>query len=234
MKKYQCSVCGYVYDEAKGDASRGIPPGTKWENLPPDWSCPDCGAVKEEFKEIVELPIASESSASVSVQENSVSDVPFFPEHTDAMRKLSASELTVVFTNLEKASRKMGRLSEAEKFLNLAEYFRKKSLKSDASDFSEISTWIEKDLTSGYPEANNIAQAVADHGALRALSWGEKTAKMQKSLLARFAKEGSAILTNSNIYVCEACGFIYIGNEPPAVCPACKALKIRFTKIERP
>jgi rubredoxin len=43
---YQCPVCEYVYDEAKGDAREGFPAGTRWEQIPDDWCCPDC-AVRE-------------------------------------------------------------------------------------------------------------------------------------------------------------------------------------------
>jgi rubredoxin len=50
MKKYACKVCDYVYDPAKGDPSQNIPPGTKFEDLPKDWVCPDCGAGKEDFE----------------------------------------------------------------------------------------------------------------------------------------------------------------------------------------
>jgi rubredoxin len=50
MNKYKCEVCGYIYDEAKGSPAQGIPAGTKWEDVPEDWECPDCGAEKEDFK----------------------------------------------------------------------------------------------------------------------------------------------------------------------------------------
>jgi len=50
MKKYKCSVCGYVYDEAVGDTDNGVAAGTKWENLTADWSCPECGAAKDMFE----------------------------------------------------------------------------------------------------------------------------------------------------------------------------------------
>jgi rubredoxin len=50
MKKYVCELCGYVYDEAKGDPDEGIPAGTKWEDVPEDWVCPDCGAGKDAFE----------------------------------------------------------------------------------------------------------------------------------------------------------------------------------------
>jgi rubredoxin len=49
MKKYVCGVCGYVYDPAKGDKDGGVVPGTPFEKLPEDWSCPVCGAAKSEF-----------------------------------------------------------------------------------------------------------------------------------------------------------------------------------------
>ena len=51
MKKYVCTVCGYVYDEAAGDPDNGIAVGTKWEDLPADYECPLCGVGKEEFEE---------------------------------------------------------------------------------------------------------------------------------------------------------------------------------------
>ncbi len=49
MKKMQCFFCGFVYDEAAGMPSEGIAPGTKWEDIPEDWYCPDCGAGKSDF-----------------------------------------------------------------------------------------------------------------------------------------------------------------------------------------
>jgi rubredoxin len=49
MQKWECSVCGYIYDPEVGDPDSGVEPGTSFENLPADWTCPDCGASKEEF-----------------------------------------------------------------------------------------------------------------------------------------------------------------------------------------
>lgn len=53
MKKYRCKVCGWIYDDAKGDPDNGIAPGTRFEDLPAEFICPLCGAPKEEF-EVVE------------------------------------------------------------------------------------------------------------------------------------------------------------------------------------
>lgn len=54
MKKYVCEVCGWEYDEAKGDPEHGIEPGTKFEDLPEDFECPLCGVDKENFSEAEE------------------------------------------------------------------------------------------------------------------------------------------------------------------------------------
>ena len=47
--KYVCNVCGYIYDEAAGDPDSGIAPGTKWEELPDDFTCPLCSVGKDDF-----------------------------------------------------------------------------------------------------------------------------------------------------------------------------------------
>lgn len=50
MKKWMCQQCGWVYDEAKGDPIGGIPPGTRWADVPDSWVCPDCGTPKSDFE----------------------------------------------------------------------------------------------------------------------------------------------------------------------------------------
>jgi len=52
MKKYKCLMCGYIYDPAAGDPDNGVKAGTAFEDLPDNWTCPDCGAGKDEFEPI--------------------------------------------------------------------------------------------------------------------------------------------------------------------------------------
>jgi rubredoxin-NAD+ reductase len=54
MAKYECIVCGWIYDEAKGDPENGVAAGTPWADVPEDWLCPDCGVGKEDFAVIAE------------------------------------------------------------------------------------------------------------------------------------------------------------------------------------
>lgn len=50
MQKYQCVVCGYIYDPEQGDPDSGIEPGTAFDDIPDDWACPVCGATKSQFE----------------------------------------------------------------------------------------------------------------------------------------------------------------------------------------
>ena len=51
-KVWMCIICGWMYDEEKGAPEDGLAPGTRWEDVPEDWYCPDCGAGKEDFEMI--------------------------------------------------------------------------------------------------------------------------------------------------------------------------------------
>src|SRR5512139_3879379 len=57
MARWECIVCGWVYDEAKGWPDDGIAAGTRWEDVPGDWLCPDCGVGKEDFELIDDTPL---------------------------------------------------------------------------------------------------------------------------------------------------------------------------------
>ena len=49
-KTWMCLICGWIYDEAAGDPEHDIAPGTRWEAVPMNWTCPECGARKEDFE----------------------------------------------------------------------------------------------------------------------------------------------------------------------------------------
>ncbi|MEQ9586408.1 MAG: rubredoxin [Parvibaculaceae bacterium] len=54
MRKFRCLFCSHIYDEAKGDPESGVQPGTRFEDLPDEWGCPDCGASKDDYELIEE------------------------------------------------------------------------------------------------------------------------------------------------------------------------------------
>jgi rubredoxin len=50
FRRYRCLNCGHIYDEATGDPTQEVPPGTRWDDIPDDWICPDCGSEKRDFE----------------------------------------------------------------------------------------------------------------------------------------------------------------------------------------
>jgi rubredoxin len=48
--KWMCLTCGFIYDEASGIPEEGLSAGTRWDDIPPNWTCPECGARKEDFE----------------------------------------------------------------------------------------------------------------------------------------------------------------------------------------
>ncbi|MGI6669715.1 MAG: rubredoxin [Acetivibrionales bacterium] len=219
MASYVCSVCGYIYNETKGIPEAGIAPGTAWEDLPEDWICPLCGAGKSEFSKQGES--ASEAKKAIAAIEPSAD-----------MKELSPLEISALCTNLARGCEKQYKPEEAALFNELAEYFKKASAPSKDPGFDKLIALIEKDLEEGFPNAKAAATDAKDRGALRALMWGEKVTRILKSLLARYQKEGDAMLENTGVYVCTICGFVFIGDNLPEICPVCKVPNWKFEKVE--
>lgn len=87
MKKWVCIICGFIYDEAEGWPEDGIPPGTKWEDVPEDWACPDCGVGKADF-EMIEL---DDDAADERTAINAIA-----PAITDARESLDTRPIVIV------------------------------------------------------------------------------------------------------------------------------------------
>ena len=78
MKKYVCTVCGYVYDPEAGDPDSGVAPGTSFEEVPDDWACPVCGVGKDMF-EAQSLQVKSTQSSAIIRGDSCLRGVlPFF------------------------------------------------------------------------------------------------------------------------------------------------------------
>ncbi len=219
MEKYVCSICGYIYDEEKGIPKSGIAAKTPWESLPEDWTCPLCGATKTEFNK------QGESSAQVERKVHLM-------EMPEDMKELSALEMSALCTNLARGCEKQYKSKEAELFTELAGYFKKAAAPEKDPSFQKLLALVEKDLEEVLPNANIEASGVKDRGALRALVWSEKVTRILKSILDRYEKEGEAMLENTGVYVCTICGFIYVGDKLPELCPVCKVPNWKFEKVE--
>lgn len=145
------------------------------------------------------------------------------------MKQLEKETLPVILSNLKKAAEKQQKSELTELFGRLSSDYDKGL--SDVKDFSGLKTLIEADLADKYKELQVVAESAGDRGTLRAIRWGEKVTAIQKSLINRYASKGEAVLEGKNLYVCEACGFIFLGDNVPEICPVCKAPASRFTKV---
>ncbi len=76
FRVWECQICGWIYDEAKGSADDGIPPGTRWEDIPDDWVCPECGATKDEFSMLAIVGNAPGADAAASAPISAESQTP--------------------------------------------------------------------------------------------------------------------------------------------------------------
>ncbi len=219
MSKFVCSVCSYIYDEAAGDPNAGVAPGTKWEDLPDDWTCPVCGATKEEFR-----PQAADTKPVVKAAART-------EHHSEDLRELTALEKNALCSNLARGCEKQYKPEEARLFMELAAFFKAAATPPEGADFSQLTELIEKDLEEGIPAANAVSSEAKDRGALRALVWNEKVTRILKSLLARYGG-GKAVPDDAGVFVCTICGFVYVGQTPPELCPVCKVPGWKFEKVE--
>jgi rubrerythrin len=147
------------------------------------------------------------------------------------MVKLSDAQLSALFSNLSKGCEKQYKPEEAALLQTLSDYYLQQSGILPGT-LADISGMTGEDLNA-YAPAYETAAAHADRGAMRALTWGEKVSKIVSSLLARYEKNPAAVPGGKNVYVCEICGFVYVGDDAPDICPVCKVPKLKIGKIAR-
>lgn len=149
----------------------------------------------------------------------------------DAMKELSRGELSSLCSNLAKACEKQQLFDQQKQFLELADYYAKYAEPADAANMEAIEAIVRGDLDSGFGPAFEQAHADHDRGALRALTWSQKATTLLDSLLKRYASKGDALIEGTSVWVCEICGFIFVGDNPPDVCPICKVPKSKIVKV---
>jgi hypothetical protein len=147
------------------------------------------------------------------------------------MRPLTAMELSAVCSNLARGCEKQYKADQAAAFTRLADWLRGRAEPIADPTFDALLGRIEQDLSDGYPAANAVSGKARDRGALRSLVWSEKVTRMLQSLLTRYAREGEAMLKDTGVWVCTICGFVYVGDTPPELCPVCKVPSHKLERI---
>ena len=206
--KYRCTVCGFIYDDDK----EKVP----FDELPDSWKCPICGARKSDF-----VPVAEEKKVQVVIEED-------FSE----MENLTVGQMAALCSNLARGCEKQYRFDEMAKFNELADYFSAVCPPTEYDRIEDIADMLMKDIEGNYPSIDAKASAEGDRGALRICVWGEKVTRMLSSLVTRYLEEGEEMLKETQIWVCTICGFVYVGDLPPELCPVCKVPSWKFRKME--
>ena len=214
MKKYRCQICGFIYDEAVE--------GVKFEDLPNDWKCPLCGASKEMFEEVVEEDTTLKKE-EVNETENNI-----FQE--EDLRELSNYEISYICSNLAKGCEKQYLEEDKKLFQELANYYLEKEATVEGT-LEDVTVCLQDD-TKLIKEALSTLNKEEERGTNRVLTWVSKTTMMLEGILASYQKEGLEYLKNMKIWVCDICGFVYIGDTPPKVCPVCKVPSIKILEVK--
>lgn len=205
--KYVCSICGYVYDDAVESIA--------FDMLPDDWTCPSCGAEKAMFD-----PVEEKEEKRVSALAD---------EDGHSLRKLPPRLLATVFSNLARACRKMYDSEGEALYAELAAFFTPASA---AAGEATLDVMVADDIDKEYPALKALASSLGDRGALRALTWGEKVTRIHRSLLSQLEKQGEAFARDTSVWLCTACGFVFIGDNAPERCPVCKVPSWLFEEVK--
>ncbi len=206
--KYVCSICGYVYDESQEDLT--------FQQLPESWVCPICKAdqslfVKEE-------------------KETKTTDMNIL---TEGDIVYSLGELAAICSNLQRGCEKQYKDEEALLLKTLSDVLTAHVENEDNASVDVLEQLLQEDLSHYYPALHGYAKQVADRGTQRICVWGEKVTAILHSLLMRYHQDQGAFLKNTSVWVCSVCGFVFVGDEAPELCPVCKVPAWKFEKIEK-
>ena len=211
MKKYRCTICGYIYDEAKEKV--------KFVDLPDDWKCPLCGAPKSLFEEVKE-------------EKEEIKDVPkveVIEEVDDDLRELSNYEISLICSNLARGCEKQYLEEERDLFRELSKHYE--GLEEDkAGNLDDVINMVNSDINS-FSKAVEVFSKYNDRGAKRVVNWANKSTNIMKVVIDTYKEKGIDYIKNTKIWVCDICGFVYIGDNPPKVCPVCRVPSLKILEV---
>ena len=212
--RYICLVCGYVYDEAVEKALFGT--------LPDDWKCPLCGAARSDFRpEKQQEPAEANTSVPLSSSYDEDTDQPYSP-----------GQLSAICSNLARGCEKQYKQEEAALFRELSDYFRSAVPAASNAGVQMIAGILQDDIER-YASVRAAAVSENDRGAQRVCVWGEKVTRVLANTVGRYLREGEAMLEDTDIWVCTVCGFVWVSDQAPEMCPVCKVPSWKFEKIGR-
>lgn len=210
MKKYRCTICGYIYDDTKNEV--------KFEDLPDDWKCPLCGAPKSLFEEVKEEKEEIKKESKVEVI-----------EEDDDLRELSNYEISLICSNLARGCEKQYLEEEKDLFRELSKHYE--GLEEDkAGNLDDVINMIDNDINN-FSKEMEVFSKCDDRGSKRVINWANKSTNIMKVVIDTYKEKGIDYIKNTKIWVCDICGFVYIGDNPPKVCPVCKVPSLKILEV---
>ncbi|MBP3763548.1 MAG: rubredoxin [Bacteroidales bacterium] len=220
MKKYKCTVCGYVYDPAQGDPTQNIAPGTAFEALPADWKCPKCKQGKDKFAPVEEPK--TNPYAGTQTEKNLQAA---FAGESQARNK---------YTYFASKAKKEGFEQIAALFLQTADN-EKEHAKLWFKELNGIGSTAENLLAAAEGENYEWTDMYEDFARTAEAEGFPELAKkfrgvgeIEKHHEERYRAllhnvEAQEVFAKSEVKVweCRNCGHIVVGTKAPDVCPVC-------------
>ncbi len=225
--QYRCQACAYIYDEVLGVPSMGIPPNTRWERLSNNFICPRCRFPKSKFTPV--QPVFN-SSQETNEEKSFKVAIEGVKSH-DNMHQMSYGELSALCSHLANSCEIQYLFHEAQQFTVLADYYKTRTCQPMDASIDKLAAIMENDLAEAYVRADVAAQAANDRGAKRILKWSQGVTSASSEILSRYKSQGDAFLQNTGVYICEICGYIFIGDTLPRGCPVCHVSNIKIQKV---
>ena len=150
-------------------------------------------------------------------------------EESEDLRELTSDEISLICSNLARGCEKQY-LEEEKLFRELAQYYEQKG-QSKKGTLGDITNQVTQDLEE-LKIAMDIADKYQDRGAKRIITWATKTSTIMKAILDNYQRKGIDYLKNTKIWVCDICGFVYVGDVPPEICPICKVPSLKILEVK--
>jgi len=221
MKKYKCTVCGYIYDPAQGDPTQGIAPGTPFEALPAEWRCPRCKQGKDKF-----VPMEEEKPAN-----------PYAGTQTEKNLEAAFAGESMArnkYTYFASKAKKEGFEQIAALFLQTAEnekehaklWFKElNGIGDTAENLAAAAAGENYEWTDMY---EGFAKTADEEGFHELAERFRGVAAIEKHHEERYRAllhnvEAKEVFAKSEVKVweCRNCGHIVVGTAAPEVCPVC-------------
>ena len=114
-------------------------------------------------------------------------------------------------------------------FRELSKYYEElESAKTGSLD--DVINMVNSDINS-FSKAMEVFSKYDDRGAKRVVNWASKSTNIMKVIIDTYKEKGIDYIKNTKIWVCDICGFIYVGDNPPKVCPVCRVPSVKILEV---